>query len=66
MEPFLSFLRENPNKLCFIELLQNFCDWFQLFANILMSNQRAEDSKKYGSLESKESIQVLASLLPQR
>ena len=28
MELFLSFLRENPNKLCFIELLQNFCDWF--------------------------------------
>ena len=27
MEPHLSFLRVNPNKLCFIELSQNFCDW---------------------------------------
>ena len=24
-----TFLRENPNKLCFIELSQNFCDWLQ-------------------------------------
>ena len=27
MELFLSFLRENTDKLCFIELPQNFCDW---------------------------------------
>ena len=27
MELSLSFLRENPNKLSFIELPQNFCDW---------------------------------------
>ena len=27
MELSLSFLRENPNKLCFIELSQKFCDW---------------------------------------
>ena len=26
MELSLSFLRENPNKLCFVELSQNFCD----------------------------------------
>ena len=28
MELSLSFLRENPNKLCLIELSQNVCDWF--------------------------------------
>ena len=27
MELSLIFLRENPNKLCFVELYQNFCDW---------------------------------------
>ena len=27
MELSLGFLRENPNKLCFIELSQNVCDW---------------------------------------
>ena len=27
MELSLSFLRENSNKLCFIELSKNFCDW---------------------------------------
>ena len=27
IELFLSFLRESPNKLCFLELSRNFCDW---------------------------------------
>ena len=27
MELSLTFLRENPNKLRFIELSQNLCDW---------------------------------------
>lgn len=28
MKLSLSFLRESPNKLCFIKLRQNFCNWF--------------------------------------
>ena len=34
MELSLSFLRENPNKLCFIELSQNFCDWLSKHGKI--------------------------------
>ena len=30
MELSLSFFRETPNKLLFIELSQNFCDWLQV------------------------------------